>query len=80
MNERLHALTAGSRLEILRIKNQHVRERILAQERDGESLDDLNPLDVFARCLAAHDVPAAQHDGLRESYREILATLTDEAP
>ena len=80
LNERLHALTAGSRLEILRIKNQRVRERILAQERDGESLDDLNPQDVFARCLAAHDVPAAQHAALFASYREILATLTDEAP
>ena len=75
IHEQLHALTADTRLEILRIKNERIRERVLAQHRADETLGDLNPLDVFERCLDAHDVPAAQRDTLRQSYHEILNQL-----
>ena len=77
LRARLHALTADTALEILRLKNARIRERVLAQSTDSETLDDLNPLDVFERCLAAHDVPPEQRDALRQGYREILAGLDD---
>ena len=77
LRDRLHALTADTALEILRLKNARIRERVLAQSTDSETLDDLNPLDVFERCLAAHDVPPEQRDALRQGYREILAGLDD---
>ena len=73
--KRLHALTADTRLEILRIKNERIRSRVLNQQSADETLGDLNPLDVFERCLDAHDVPAAQRDALRQSYHEILNQL-----
>ena len=75
IHEQLHALTADTRLEILRIKNERIRSRVLTQHRADETLGDLNPLDVFERCLDAHDVPAAQRDTLRQSYHEILNQL-----
>ena len=75
IHERLHALTADTRLEILRIKNERIRSRVLNQQSADETLGDLNPLDVFERCLDAHDVPAAQRDALRQSYHEILNQL-----
>jgi len=78
LRDRLHALTADTPLEILRLKNERIRERVLAQNTDSETLDDLNPLDVFERCLAVHDVPLEQRDALRHTYREALASLDDE--
>ena len=78
LRDRLHALTADTPLEILRLKNARIRERVLAQNTDSETLDDLNPLDVFERCLAVHDVPLEQRDALRHTYREALASLDDE--
>ena len=80
LRDRLHALTADTSLEILRLKNARIRERVLAQNTDSETLDDLNPLDVFERCLAAHHIPADQRDALRQNYREILAGLDDDRP
>ena len=80
LRDRLHALTADTPLEILRLKNERIRERVLAQNTDSETLDDLNPLDVFERCLAAHHIPADQRDALRQNYREILAGLDDDRP
>jgi len=80
LRDRLHALTADTPLEILRLKNERIRERVLTQNTDSETLDDLNPLDVFERCLAAHHIPADQRDALRQNYREILAGLDDDRP
>ena len=80
LHDRLHALTADTPLEILRLKNERIRERVLTQNTDSETLDDLNPLDVFERCLAAHHIPADQRDALRQNYREILAGLDDDRP
>jgi len=62
LRDRLHALTADTPLEILRLKNERIRERVLTQNTDSETLDDLNPLDVFECCLAAHHIPADQRD------------------
>ena len=63
-----------------RLKNERIRERVLTQNTDSETLDDLNPLDVFECCLAAHHIPADQRDALRQNYREILAGLDDDRP
>ncbi len=78
LRERLDAAVSGSGMEILRIKNNRIVDRVLGQIRDGETLDDLNVDDVFARCLAAHDVPEAQRPELLRAYRETLTSLYEE--
>ncbi len=77
LRERLDAIVAGSGIELLRVRNSRVVERVLARAHDDETLDDLTPDDVFERCLVAHDVPEAQQVVFRDSYREILTALRE---
>jgi exonuclease SbcD len=75
LRERLEAALADSELEILRVKNNRIIDRLLNRIHPDETLDDLNVDDVFARCLAAHDVPEEQRAALMLAYREALASL-----
>ncbi len=75
LRQRLDAEIAGTPIEILRVKNSRVAERALSRIDEQESLDDLDELDVFERCLLANEVPADQQPALRQTYREALASL-----
>lgn len=78
LREQLEEQVAGSALEILRIRNQRVQQQVLEQEIPEETLDDLNELEVFERCLQAHEVPEQQHDELLHSYHQVLDSLHGE--
>lgn len=78
LQERLRELTEGSLLEILRIKNIRLAERTLSRINTEETLDDLEPQDVFARCLEAHSVPQEQRDDLVALFREAVAALHED--
>ena len=75
LRERLEALTENSELLILRIQNTRLIDRVLKSAHTDESLEDLDVDDVFARCLAAHDVPDSQQADLRHSYQQALSSL-----
>jgi exonuclease SbcD len=75
LRERLDAAAQGSALEILRVKNDRVAQRVLARLHDEETLADLGTDEVFERCLAAHEVPEPQRPDLRLAYRETLLAL-----
>lgn len=77
LREQLEEQVAGSALEILRIRNQRVVQQVLEQGRAEETLDDLSELDVFGRCLDAHQVPEQQRDELLHSYQQVLESLHD---
>ena len=85
LRESLEALlaTAGedaAALEILRVRNNRLIQGVLGQMHDEESLGDLDEREVFARCLEAHKVPAAQREELVQAYQEILATVHHDDP
>jgi len=75
LRERLEEATSDSEMEILRIRNNRIIDRVLNRIHDSETLDDLNESDVFERCLDAHDVPDEQRPELLLSYQEIVASL-----
>ncbi len=50
-------------------------DRVLQRVDTAETLDDLEPTEVFARCLEEYDVPDDQRPELTASYTEILQTL-----
>jgi len=79
LQERLRELADGTSLEILRAKNMRLVERTLSRMASEETLDDLTVDDVFARCLAAHEVPPEQQAELVEAFRETLAALHEDA-
>lgn len=78
LRERLEAAIAKSPLEILRIKNSRIMDRVLAQAGAQETLDDLNVDEVFERCLTVHEVPEAQRPELLQAYRETVSSLYED--
>ncbi|WP_020560642.1 exonuclease SbcCD subunit D C-terminal domain-containing protein [Thiofilum flexile] len=75
LREQLELITAGSQVEILRIKNTRISDQVLQPLQLGESLDDLDTFEVFERCLQAHQVPESQWADLQLLYKEVVATL-----
>ncbi len=82
LRELIEEETEGTAMEVLRIKNRQVIDRVLRQESDNESLEELSTDDVFTRCLDAHEVPEEQRAELLYSYRTIVEKveleMTDE--
>lgn len=78
LRERLDAVISGTQMEILRIKNNRIIGRVLAQIHEEETLDDLNVNDVFERCLAVHDVPEDQRPELLRAYQETVSSLYED--
>jgi len=78
LRERLEAAITGTQMEILRIKNNRIIDRVLGQIHEEETLDDLNVNDVFERCLAVHDVPEDQRPELLRAYQETVSSLYED--
>ena len=78
LRDRLEAAIFGTQMEILRIKNNRIIDRVLGQIHEEETLDNLNVNDVFERCLAVHDVPEEQRPELLRAYRETLSSLYED--
>lgn len=72
LRERIEDLTAGSSLEVLRIRDARLRALALTEGRSGETLEELDEMEVFRRCLTAHQVPDEQRLELEAAYGEIL--------
>jgi len=78
LRERLEAVIAATGMEILRIKNNRVIDRVLGQMHEEETLDDLRVNDVFERCLAVHDVSGDQRPELLRTYNEVIKDLQED--
>ncbi len=68
-------VAADSAMEIRRIKNRRVMEGIIKRSAEEETLDDLDAVEVFVRCLDAFEVPDEDRAELTETYNEILMDL-----
>ncbi len=78
LRERLEVAISGTPMEILRIKNSRIIDRVLGQIHEEETLDDLNVNDVFERCLAVHGVPEDQWPELLRAYQETVLSLYED--
>lgn len=78
LRERLETAISGTQMEILRIKNNRIINRVLGQIHEEETLDDLNVNDVFERCLAVHDAPEEQRPELLRAYQETVSSLYED--
>ncbi len=78
LRERLEVAISETRMEILRIKNNRIIDRVLGQTHEEETLDDLNVNDVFDRCLVVHDMPEDQRPELLRAYQETLSSLYED--
>ena len=78
LRERLEAAISGTQMEILRIKNNRIIDRVLGQTHEEETLYDLNVDEVFERCLAVHEVPEDQRPELLRAYQETVSSLYED--
>lgn len=76
--EQINAHIQGSELEIRRIKNKRIVDKAMSQSQSSETLEDLNAIEVFERCLSAHDIPKDQQAVLMDCYQEIMMQLAEE--
>ena len=77
LRDTVEALVSGTAIEVLRIKDSRIIDRTLSSMHEDESLDDLAPRDVFARCLALHSMPDEQRTELVRAYEEIVTSLNE---
>ena len=78
LQDRLRDLIEGASLEILRTRNMRLVERAVSSMDTGETLDDLDEHEVFARCLEAHGTPLEQQGELISAFLEAVAALHED--
>lgn len=74
----LEQAVAGTDLKVLRVRNNRVVERVLSSQVEQETLDELQPSEVFARALAAHQVPESQQPTLTHLFNSVLQSLDED--
>ncbi|MES9902640.1 MAG: exonuclease SbcCD subunit D C-terminal domain-containing protein [Sedimenticola sp.] len=78
LRERLDTAISESEMEILRVRDNRIIDRVLGQIHYEETLDDLNVQDVFERCLSAHEVQEDQRPELLRTYQETVMSLYED--
>lgn len=73
LRPRLYEAVAESEIEILRLIDETQMRTLESQnEAEPEQLDSLSEMEVFERCLSAHDVQPEERAELCHSFQEIL--------
>jgi len=78
LRELIDEALEGSSMEVRRIKNKRIIDRIIGTLCEDETLDDLDVNDVFERCLDTFEVPPEDRPGMIQSYHEIITSLHEE--
>jgi exonuclease SbcD len=65
----------GSNIEVLRVRDDAARNSILSRLHSGETLDGLDPREIFRRFLVSSGVPEAEWEGLMRTHDEALLEL-----
>ena len=78
LRELIDLALEGSSMEIRRIKNKRIMDRVINKIQEDETLDDLNVNDVFERCLDVNDVPANDRHEMINIYNEIVKSIQEE--
>lgn len=78
LREMIDESMAGSAMEIRRIRNRQVMDRVIGTAAENETLDDLDAGDIFIRCLDAFEVPDEDREELTVSYNEIITSLHEQ--
>lgn len=77
LREQIADMATDLPCEILKIKNPRTYHNILNQELTSETLQDLNEMEVFERCLRVNDITDAQKLPLRSAYEQIIHAIYD---
>ncbi|MBC2706016.1 exonuclease SbcCD subunit D C-terminal domain-containing protein [Desulfobacula sp.] len=78
LREIVEEAVADTGMEIRRIKNKRVIEKIISQTCKEELLDDLDVTDVFNRLLDTCEVALDERPALIQAHQEIVTSLHEE--
>ncbi|EFK07299.1 putative Nuclease sbcCD subunit D [delta proteobacterium NaphS2] len=78
LRELLEASLDGSSMEIRRIKNNRIMDRVFKAIHTHETLDDLDVDDVFDRCLDIFEVSLEDRLIITRLYNEIVTSIREE--
>ena len=78
LTARVQTMAESLPVEILRIKRQRGQTAAQLSGEARESLDELTPLDVFARRLAQEGLEPPLQSALTERYQQVLHGLHDQ--
>ena len=65
----------GSSMEIRRIKNKRIMDKIINKIQENETLDDLNIHDVFERCLDANNILTSDRNEMIALYNTVVKSI-----
>lgn len=80
LTKTIYDMTDGLDMEILRIQDLRATENVLAKIQVSKTLEELDEIAVFERCLDANDIPEEQRKELMRLYSEILETVLEQKP
>ncbi|MDO5104928.1 exonuclease SbcCD subunit D C-terminal domain-containing protein [Capnocytophaga sp.] len=69
---------AHSKIEILKLQNKQLSNESLTQNDTENTLNQLNPIDVFERLLEKNGIAETQKQELKITYQEIVNSLETE--
>ena len=72
LRDELEALTKDTRLDILRIRDRVLSDAALYADGAEETLEEMDPHDVFERLLDARRTEEEKRPSLRAAYEELL--------
>lgn len=78
LREQIENRVEGSKLEVRRIKNNQVYQRILKSGESQATLEDLTVFQVFENCLEEYSVDESDHEELKACYRELVQEIEEQ--
>ncbi len=78
LQDELEKKIESSNLELLRTVNKEILDTSLVQNSPHETLEELDELDVFRRCLDTHKIKNSLRHELEFCFSEILQSLNDD--
>ncbi len=78
LQHELQAIVLNTQVELIKIHNSQLLAQVLSSaEYDvGIELSNLNPEQVFDKCLSMNNIPANQQEELKECFAQIMQDLT----
>ena len=70
-------LIAGEDIQLLRLRNERITQKALSKQTAEETLDDLDPQEVFGRCLKMHKIEEPLASELLGCYNDILQYMSE---
>ncbi|MCK5847729.1 MAG: exonuclease SbcCD subunit D C-terminal domain-containing protein [Caldisericia bacterium] len=78
LKNQIESETNDTEMEIRRIKNTRIIDKVLNRTNIDETLDDLDVNDVFMRCLEANEVDEDKKEEFLAQYKEIVKLIKEE--